>query len=172
MRSRRVFSALNAFLLPAGQLTPIFAGDWNIANGDIAVNAEGGGQTVTQGTQVDVPDDAPVITGSSDTNTVAINAEVGQTANVTFENLNIDASGEGNVYIELNGDNTLQGGDGHAGLETNNDGELTASDANNNGSLTAAGIGARPATSPSAATTYFGGETGHIVIRANKRLLE
>ena len=54
-----------------------------------------------------------------------------QTANVTFENLNIDASG----------DNTLQGGDGHAGLETNNDGELTASDANNNGSLTAAGIG-------------------------------
>jgi len=159
-------------LLPAGQLTPIFAGDWNIANGDIAVNAEGGGQTVTQGTQVDVPDDAPVITGSSDTNTVAINAEVGQTANVTFENLNIDASGEGNVYIELNGDNTLQGGDGHAGLETNNDGELTASDANNNGSLTAAGIGARPATSPSAATTYFGGETGHIVIRANKRLLE
>lgn len=128
MRSRRVFSALNAFLLPAGQLTPVFAGDWNIANGDIAVNAEGGGQTVTQGTQVDVPDDAPAITGSSDTNTVAINAEVGQTANVTFENLNIDASG----------DNTLQGGDGHAGLETNNDGELTASDANNNGSLTAA----------------------------------
>lgn len=90
MRSRRVFSALNAFLLPAGQLTPVFAGNWNIANGDIAVNAEGGGQTVTQGTQVDVPDDAPVITGSSDTNTVAINAEVGQTANVTFENLNID----------------------------------------------------------------------------------
>lgn len=131
MRSRRVFSALNAFLLPAGQLTPVFAGDWNIANGDIAVNAEGGGQTVTQGTQVDVPDDAPAITGSSDTNTVAINAEVGQTANVTFENLNIDASG----------DNTLQGGDGHAGVETNNDGELTASDANNNGSLTAAGIG-------------------------------
>lgn len=131
MRSRRVFSALNAFLLPAGQLTPVFAGNWNIANGDIAVNAEGGGQTVTQGTQVDVPDDAPAITGSSDTNTVAINAEVGQTANVTFENLNIDASG----------DNTLQGGDGHAGLETNNDGELTASDANNNGSLTAAGIG-------------------------------
>lgn len=128
MRSRRGFSALNAFLLPAGQLTPVFAGDWNIANGDIAVNAEGGGQTVTQGTQVDVPDDAPAITGSSDTNTVAINAEVGQTANVTFENLNIDASG----------DNTLQGGDGHAGLETNNDGELTASDANNNGSLTAA----------------------------------
>lgn len=31
MRSRRVFSALNAFLLPAGQLTPVFAGDWNIA---------------------------------------------------------------------------------------------------------------------------------------------
>lgn len=45
------------------------------------------------------------------------------------------------MNIELNGDNTLQGGDGHAGLETNNDGELTASDANNNGSLTAAGIG-------------------------------
>ena len=138
-------------MLPAGQLTPVFAGDWNIANGDIAVNAEGGGQTVTQGTQVDVPDDTPAITGSSDTNIVVINTEVGQTANVAFENLNIDASGgdeaavstngEGNVNIELNGDNTLQGGDGHAGLETNNDGELTASDANNNGSLTAAGIG-------------------------------
>ena len=56
---------------------------------------------------------------------MTIDAEKGQTANVTLDNVNIDASDtnkaavstNGVVSIELDGNNTLQGGDGHAALE-------------------------------------------------------
>ena len=125
------------------------AAEWDIDKGDITVNAGSGGQTITQGSQVDVPDSAPVITGSSTENTLTINAEKDQTANVTLSDVNIDVSsegkaavtttGEGNVSIELNGDNTLKSGKGHAGLEKKNGGKLTIADEDKNGKLTAEG---------------------------------
>ncbi len=149
MKKKRIVSTLLALLLFAGLPVSALAATWDIGNGDITVNAGSGGQTVTQGSQVDVPDDAPVITGSSDEHSVTINAEKDQTANVTLSGANIDVSGkgkaavstngEGNVSIELDGDNTLKSATNHAGLEKNNGGSLTIADENKNGKLTAKG---------------------------------
>ena len=89
-------------------------------------------------------------TGETETtsNTVTITAEKDNTAKVTLDNVNIDVygsskaaltvTGDGNTEIELNGDNTLISGSGHAGLEKADDvshGSLTIKDdLNNNGS--------------------------------------
>ena len=149
MKGKKIVSTLLALLLLASLPVSALAAEWDIGKGDITVNAGSGGQTVTQGSQVDVPDSAPVITGSSTGNTVTINAEKDQTANVTLSGVNIDVrdkgkaavstTGEGNVSIELNGDNTLKSGKGHAGLEKKNGGKLTIADEDKNGKLTAEG---------------------------------
>ena len=149
MKGKKIVSTLLALLLLASLPVSAHAATWDIGKGDITVNAGSGGQTVTQGSQVDVPDSAPVITGSSTENTLTINAEKDQTANVTLSGANIDVSGkgkaavstngEGNVSIELNGDNTLKSATNHAGLEKNNGGSLTIADENKNGKLTAKG---------------------------------
>ena len=149
MKGKKILSTLLALLLLASLPVSALAAEWDIGNGDITVNAGSGGQTVTQGSQVDVPDSAPVITGSSTENTVTINAEKDQTANVTLSGANIDVSntvkaavstnGEGNVSIELDGENTLKSGYRHAGLEKNNGGGLTIADQDENGKLTATG---------------------------------
>ena len=149
MKGKKIVSTLLVLLLLASLPVSALAAEWDIGNGDITVNAGSGGQTVTQGSQVDVPDSAPVITGSSTENTLTINAEKDQTASVTLSGANIDVSnegkaavstnGEGNVSIELDGENTLKSGYRHAGLEKNNGGGLTIADQDENGKLTATG---------------------------------
>ena len=149
MKKKKIVSTLLALLLFASLPVSALAAEWDISNGDITVNAGSGGQTVTQGSQVDIPDSAPVITGSSTENTVTINADKDQTASVTLSGANIDVSnegkaavstnGEGNVSIELDGENTLKSGYRHAGLEKNNGGGLTIADQDENGKLTATG---------------------------------
>ena len=149
MKGKKILSTLLALLLLASLPVSALAAEWDIGNGDITVNAGSGGQTVTQGSQVDVPDSAPVITGSSTKNTVTINAEKDQTASVTLSGATIDVitegkaavstTGEGNVSIELDGDSTLKSGSAHAGLEKNNGGSLTITDEDKNGKLTAEG---------------------------------
>ena len=149
MKGKKIVSTLLALLLLASLPVSALAAEWDISKGDITVNAGSGGQTVTQGSQVDIPDSAPVITGSSQENNLTINAEKDQTASVTLSGVNIDVSGagkvavsttgEGNVSIELNGENTLKSGEDHAGLEKNNGGSLTIADEDKNGKLTAEG---------------------------------
>ncbi len=149
MKKKRIVSTLLALLLFASLPVSALAAEWDIGNGDITVNAGSGGQTVTQGGGAAVEDNAPVIKGSSTENTVTINAEKDQTANVTLSGANIDVSsagkaavsttGEGNVNIELNGSNALKSGHSHAGLEKNNDGNLTIQDKDKDGSLNAKG---------------------------------
>ena len=149
MKGKKIVSTLLVLLLLASLPVSALAAEWDISKGDITVNAGSGGQTVTQGSQVDVPDSAPVITGSSTENTLTINAEKDQTANVTLSDVNIDVSsegkaavtttGEGNVSIELDGENTLKSATNHAGLEKNNGGSLTIADEDKNGKLTAEG---------------------------------
>ena len=149
MKGRIIVSTLLALLLFVSLPMSVLAATWDISNGDIIVNAGSGGQTVTQGGGAAVEDNAPVITGSSTGNTVTINAEKDQTANVTLSGVNIDVSGagkaavsttgEGNVNIELNGSNALKSGHSHAGLEKNNDGNLTIQDKDKDGSLNAKG---------------------------------
>ena len=149
MKGKKIVSTLLALLLLASLPVSALAAEWDIGKGDITVNAGSGGQTVTQGSQVDVPDSAPVITGSTTENTLTINAEKDQTASVTLSGVNIDVhdkgkaavstTGEGNVSIELNGGSTLRSGYEHAGLEKNNGGSLTIADEDKNGKLTAEG---------------------------------
>ena len=134
---------------------PAFAETWDIEKGDITVKAgkTEGTNMVSQGEQKDVEDTNTVITGKSDKNTVTIEAEnEGDKVEVTLKDLNIDASrgseaavsvtGKGDTNIELNGDNKLKSGAGHAGLEhnkTDTSGELTIQDKDKNGSLEAVG---------------------------------
>ena len=149
MKGKKIVSTLLALLLLASLPVSALAAEWDIGKGDITVNAGSGGQTVTQGGGAAVVDSAPVITGSSQDNTLTINAEKDQTASVTLSGVNIDVSGkgkaavsttgEGNVSIELDGDSTLKSGEKHAGLEKNNGGRLTIADQDKNGKLTVEG---------------------------------
>ena len=148
-----------ALVLTAAMLTtltaPAFAETWDIEKGDITVKAgkTEGTNMVSQGEQKDVEDTGTVITGKSDKNTVTIEAEnENDKVEVTLKDLNIDASrgseaavsvtGKGDTNIELDGDNELKSGAGHAGLEynkTDTSGELTIQDKDKNGSLEAVG---------------------------------
>ena len=149
MKMRRLISAIIALLLVVNLSVTAFAAEWYLEDGDITVSAGDSGQTVSQGGGAAVPDSAPVITGTSKENNVTINADSGQTANVTLSGVNIDVrdkgkaavstTGEGNVSIELNGGSTLRSGYEHAGLEKNNGGSLTIGDENKDGKLTAEG---------------------------------
>ena len=151
-----------AFILTAAMLTtlaaPAFAGTWHIENGDITVKAGETGNDVTQNNETTYGDTGTIITGTSNENTVTIDTSKGN-VDVTFDDLNIDASstgsaavsvtGKGDTNIELDGSNKLQSGRDHAGLEHNQtvgsegnvtSGKLTIQDDNDEaGSLDAAG---------------------------------
>ena len=149
MKGKKIVSTLLVLLLLASLPVSAHAAVWDIGKGDITISAGSGGQTVTQGGGAAVNDSAPVITGSSTDNTLTINAEKDQTASVTLSGADIDVSGkgkaavsttgEGNVSIELDGENTLKSATNHAGLEKNNGGSLTIADEDKNGKLTAEG---------------------------------
>lgn len=154
--------------LVVGMTLPAFAQDWFIENGDITISAGENGNNVTQGSTTKENDTDTVIkskgSSTASSNTVTIDAGEGKTVNVTLDNVNIDTSetgeaavsvtGSGNTNIELNGNNTLTSGYGHAGLEhnkTDDSGTLTIQDEKNDdgsakgsasdttGSLTATG---------------------------------
>ena len=149
---KKIMTRLLSLVL-LGTFIPSFvlAADWDLDKGSITVSATAENQTVSQAGGASTVDNNPVITSSSGTtnNTVTITAEKNATANVTLENVNIDtrttdeaaitASGEGNVNIELNGTNTVQSGNTHAGVEKKDNGTLTITDENKDGSLTATG---------------------------------
>ena len=137
-----------AFILTAAMLitlaAPAFAGTWCIDEGNITVKAGDtkGKNTVSQGNKKDVEDTNTIITGTSDKNTVTIEAEnKGDKVEVTLKDVNIDASstgsaavsvtGKGDTNIELDGDNELKSGSHNAGLEKNgheSSGKLTIKD--------------------------------------------
>ena len=168
--------ALTAALV-VGMTLPAFAQDWYIENGDISISAGENGNNVTQGSTT-IENDTDTVIKSSDSSTasshtVTIHADEGKTVNVTLDNVTINVdegykygydsnayktavsvTGSGNTNIELNGNNTLTSGYGHAGLEhnkTDDSGTLTIQDEKNDdgsakgsasdttGSLTATG---------------------------------
>ena len=149
---KKIMTRLLSLVL-LGTFIPSFvlAADWDLDKGSITISATVESQTVSQAGGSPTVDSNPVITSSSGTtnNTVTITAEKNATANVTLENVNIDTgttggaaittSGEGNVNIELNGTNTVQSGESHAGVEKKDNGTLTITDENKDGSLTATG---------------------------------
>ena len=161
---KRILSAALALLLLANLPLTALAEEYDLADGSIKVSAsDDGSQYVSQTGVVsnEKQTTATVIfqTGSdatTTTNTVTITAAENQTANVTLKDVNIDVSGtggvitlgsaavstlgEGDVTIELDGGNMVKSGFSRAGLEKNNTGSLTITDANNySGSLDATG---------------------------------
>ena len=127
----RVLSTATFLAMVSSCATAAFAGTYYMEKGSISIVAKTDGNYITQGTTINDQKDAgeTVITNhdseTASKNTVTIKAEEGSTANVTLDNVNIDASDtdkaaihtEGNVTLELDGDNTLTGGEGHAALE-------------------------------------------------------
>lgn len=170
--------ALTAALV-VGMTLPAFADTWYIDDGDISISAGENGNKVTQGSTTKENDTDTVIkskdSSTASSNTVTIHADEGKTVNVTLDNVTINVdegykygyepnayktavsvTGSGNTNIELNGNNTLTSGYGHAGLEhnkTDDSGTLTIQDEKNDdgsakgsasdttGSLTANGGG-------------------------------
>lgn len=168
--------ALTAALV-VGMTLPAFAQDWYIEDGDISISAGETGNKVTQGSTTKENDTDTVIkskdSSTASSNTVTINADEGKTVNVTLDNVTINVdegykygydpnayktavsvTGSGNTNIELNGNNTLTSGYGHAGLEhnktdgsstltiqdeKNDDGSAKGSASDTTGSLTATG---------------------------------
>ena len=156
-----------ALVLTAAMLTtltaPAFAGTWYIEDGDITISAGESGNNVTQNENTTENDPDTIITNREEgasSHTVTIDAkDKDDKVEVTLKDVNIDASsrseaavsvtGKGDTTIELDGNNELQGGDRHAGLEHNQtvdsegnvtSGKLTIQDDNDNaGSLTATG---------------------------------
>ena len=135
---------------------PAFAGTWYIEDGDITISAGESGNNVTQNENTTENDPDTIITNREEgasSHTVTIDAkDEDDKVEVTLKDVNIDASsrseaavsvtGKGDTTIELDGDNELKSGAGHAGLEhnkTDTSGELTIQDKDNNGSLEAAG---------------------------------
>ena len=123
--------ALTAALV-VGMTLPAFADTWFIEDGNISISAGESGNHVEQGDKKQDETTETIITNRESTassNSVTIEAGAGKTVNVTLNNVNIDTSetwkaavsviGSGDTNIELNGNNTLTSGDGHAGLEHN-----------------------------------------------------
>ena len=147
MKMKQLTAGMIALVMSMSLPMTTYAANWDLEKGSITVDAGDSGQTVTQDGN-SKPDESPVITQSSaeTNNTITINASENATANVTISNVNINTSGaavstggKGNVNIELDGTNTLKSGDWHAGLKKNNDGNLTITDKNENGKLSATG---------------------------------
>ena len=156
----RVLSTATFLAMVASCTAPAFAATYDISVGNISVSARGDSQYVSQWTEDadknrtyttedHKEEDETIITGASSSNSVTIK---GQNANVTLDNVNIDASEtgkaaitvSGNSTIELDGNNTLKSGANHAGLEkvspVDDKHPLTIKDDNNNnGKLTAIG---------------------------------
>ena len=154
---KKFLSVTLSLLLAASMPLSALAEIYDLAQGSITVEAKAdGSQYVSQtgGVQQEQQTTETVInqTGSdtaSTNNTITIQAEKNQTAQVTISDVNIDASsegkaaistgGDGSVTIELDGDNTARSGENHAGVEKNNGGNLTITDADGDGTLEAAG---------------------------------
>ena len=158
--SQRAAALVLTAALLTGAAFPAFAGTYYIEDGDIVISAgtETGTNKVEQGGTLKSENDKGTIITNHDkdkasSNTVTIDANgKNDKVEVTLKDVNIDASrgseaavsvtGKGDTNIELDGDNELKSGAGHAGLEhnkTDTSGELTIQDKDNNGSLEAAG---------------------------------
>ena len=165
--SQRAAALVLTAALLTGAAFPAFADTYYIEDGDITISAgtEAGTNKVEQTGKETVENDRDTIVtnrkeDTASSHTVTINAkDKNDKVEVTLKDVNIDVSkqskaavsvtGKGDTTIELDGDNELQGGDRHAGLEHNQtvdsegnvtSGKLTIQDDNDNaGSLTATG---------------------------------
>ena len=146
---RRLFALALALLLAISLPVSALAATWYLEDGDITIRATEDGQYVSQGDNAAVEDNTPVIkqneqndSSTATDKTITIDAEKDATANVTLGGVDIDASsrgnntagirttGDGNVTIELDGNNSVKSAADAAGLQKENGGNLTIKDGN------------------------------------------
>lgn len=138
----RVLSTAALMAMVSSIATAAFADTYDLTKGSVTVNAKSDGTYVTQkaadgsfctnesGKTLDNYKDETPVTLTTEgkeekNNTASIYTEKGVSTTVTLDNVNIDASDtgkaaiytEGKVTLELDGNNTLTGGEGHAALE-------------------------------------------------------
>ena len=184
---KKFLSVTLSLLLAASMPLSALAETYDLAQGSITVEAKAdGNQYVSQtgGVQQEQQTTETIInqTGSdtaSTNNTITIQAEKNQTAQVTISDVNIDVSsegkaaistgGDGSVTIELDGDNTAKSGSRHAGVEKNNGGNLTVTDADGDGALEAVGGGYGAGIGGGGAGQCDSGKTG---LRFNQAMIE
>ena len=179
---KKFLSVTLSLLLAASMPLSALAETYDLAQGSITVEAKADGKqyvSQTGGVQQEKQTTETVINQTdsdttSTTNTITIQAEKNQTAQVTISDVNIDASkegkaaisseGDGSVTIELDGDNTAKSGSEHAGVEKNNGGNLTITDADGDGALEVvggkygAGIGGGTSARDASDITITGGD--------------
>lgn len=154
--TRSIIAIVLCMILPVSVLADVVAdvslGDVTIGDTQVTHTPTAGAEAVTQDHGGSV-----TVTGTTTENNVSVNVSAGNTVEVTLQDVTIDTSstggtsstgeaamdisGAGNVVVELDGNNSLEGGNFCAGLETSQDGgSLTIQDENNvAGSLTAQG---------------------------------
>ena len=136
----RVLSTAALMAMVSSIGTAAFADTYDLTKGSVTVNAKSNGTYVTQkdadgnfvkNGEVELKnykDETPVTLttkGEETDNTASIYTDRGVSTTVTLDNVNINASEtgkaaiytQGKVTLELDGDNTLTGGEGHAALE-------------------------------------------------------
>ena len=179
----RVLSTATFLAMVSSCATAAFAGTYYMEDGSISIVAKTDGNYITQGTTINDQKDAgeTVITNhdseTASKNTVTIKAEEDCTANVTLDNVNIDASDtgkaaihtEGNVTLELDGDKThvtATGGLWGAGIGGGAGGGVKNSTAGNASNITISG-GTVIATGNGSAAG-IGGGSGVAFVRVPK----
>lgn len=137
MKMRRLISAIIALLLVVNLSVTAFAAEWYLEDGDITVSAGDSGQTVSQGSNTDVADDAPVIkqrdSAAATGSTITIKTSGDATANVTIQDINISSTGDAidvgssSANITLEGDNKIYSETGSALHVSDGDVTITGS---------------------------------------------
>jgi hypothetical protein len=139
-------AVLMVFSLP---LT-VLAVNVDVSYGDVTIHGDVVEHTNSENQTTSTPHDGSVtVTGSSEQYSVKVDSEKDVT--VVLNNVTVDASQQGtaamevstpdgvSVNVELEGSNSLTGGDYHAGLEVSENSKVEITDQNGNGSLKSQG---------------------------------
>lgn len=146
----RVLSTAATLSIVTSMAASAFAGSYNLKNGSVDVRVDkDSSHYVKQGENKEKKDEDGKVTITSDgeetSNTITVDVEEGGKADITLKDANVKSStdaamkikGDGDVDIELDGDNKLTSGsnrdedNSHAGLEKNDSdskGKLTIKD--------------------------------------------
>lgn len=112
---RKVLSVAMALLLVCAMPLSVLADEWDLAVGDITVSVnESGTQNVEQNAASREDSNPTISSGSQTSNTITVSTAEGQTANITIDNVNINADsgngidvGDSNLNLTVKGENTI-----------------------------------------------------------------
>lgn len=112
---RKILAVVFAVLFICSTTVNVLAAEWDIADGHIIIEADSGGQYVTQG-DITAEDDAPVIVGSG-SNGITVRSSGNTTAAFSVSNLEINTEDESAIDI-VNGSTVHMSVEGSNYVET------------------------------------------------------